>query len=282
VTSGMANGLPRRRLTTFGKSLNYLRVSPTSWSSARALASMYARVFFRIVRGRAAFHTVGEDLIADAPVLVRFDGIDWYVRPRSEDLAIITLNHEPGVSKWFTPRPGDFVVDVGAHIGTYALRAAKAGARVLAFEPNPSTGSILSANVMANGFAQIEVRRLALGGAKGTATIHTPPVFFGRASLARSEGNTETTTVPISRLDDEVGLASGEKVDWLKVDVEGFGRQVIQGGSETISRTTRLILEVDHGEEEEMARLLVGGQGFTRLAVIRQPTQDYWLLFHSS
>jgi len=49
------------------------------------------------------------------------------------------------------------VVDVGAHIGRFSLAAARAGASVVAVEPNPETFSVLAVNVGLNGFRNVRL-----------------------------------------------------------------------------------------------------------------------------
>ena len=75
--------------------------------------------------------TVGENKIRFRP-LVMHDFL--FV------LANASKNHEPLVQKVFQPKPGEVVVDVGAHIGLYTLRAARdvgANGKVIAVEPDP-------------------------------------------------------------------------------------------------------------------------------------------------
>lgn len=64
-----------------------------------------------------------------------------------EDFSIATLLHEPFVAKIFKPDPGDVVIDVGAHIGSYTVRCAKAVGEkglVIAFEPDYRTSTIVA------------------------------------------------------------------------------------------------------------------------------------------
>lgn len=260
------------------KALNYARVIPASLSDARYLYAAYLSTILHTLRSPSSFGTVGERLYSAHPILVRFNGISAYVRPRSEDLAILTTNHEPGVIDWFQPAPGELVVDVGAHIGTYSLRAARAGADVVAFEPNPDSFRILCANVKLNRLTRVECREVAIGSFVGSAKLHIPRVYLGRASVNFEGGRANGPSVRVARLDDEIPPTSDRPVDWLKVDVEGFEIEVLNGATELLRRTKRIVLEVSHGNEMRAENLLIDQLGFVRTQEFRQPTIDYWLL----
>lgn len=61
---------------------------------------------------------------------------------------------EPGTEKFFESiiKPGMSVVDIGANLGIFTLRALRGGCKVYAYEPTPSTYSILNQNIKANGY----------------------------------------------------------------------------------------------------------------------------------
>jgi FkbM family methyltransferase len=262
--------------------LNYLRVWPTTSADAIRLCRAYLKTVESLVDKQHAFGSVGERLQSPGPLKVRFGDLEVLVRPHSEDLAIITGNHEPGVLEWFHPHRGELVVDAGAHIGSYSLRAALRGAQVIAFEPNPDTYRILLQNIELNHLDGIEPRCAALGSAAGTAEMVIPAVYLGRASIGRRLKGESTTVVPVARLDDELRANRHRPIDWLKIDVEGSEVDLLRGASEVLARTRRVILEVDHGHESECERILLRDGGFVRRRQIIQPTQDYWLLEQST
>lgn len=128
--------------------------------------------------------------------------------------------------------------DVGAHIGNHTIFFAKVlGWRVVAFEPNPDAFEKLIANVEANGVAdRVSCHQVALS--------DTP----GVVKLARSEPSDAGTVAVVER---DAGLghlieAQGDVLDayrhlagngplLLKIDVEGYERQVIEGGSRLLT-----------------------------------------------
>lgn len=261
------------------KFVNYLGVWPGSLVDGRRLLSAYWRTVSAQLAHHGSFGTVGVYISGTTPIRVSFRGLRAFVRPGSDDVAILVGNHEPEVIRWFRPRRGELVVDVGAHIGTYTLRAARAGARVISFEPNPETARVLRENLRLNGFLDVDVRQLALGAEQGVAELHIPPTYIGRSSILRSGPSDQKHVIRVERLDDELGQLL-TPIDWLKIDVEGFELQVLGGAIKTLHRTRKIILEVDRASREATGELL-RVHGFVKAAQVFQPTQDYWLLQNS-
>jgi FkbM family methyltransferase len=263
-----------------GKGLNYLRIHPARDSDLRRLLGAFVRAALHEMRHPTDFGTMGAFIPGSEPLQVRYRGIIARIRPGSDDMAILLGNHEPDVIRWFTPRSGELVVDVGAHIGVYTLRAARAGARVLAFEPNPETASILDENIQLNGFRDVAVRRVALGGSKDVVQLHIPSDFAGRASIPHARPSDTVRSVPMERLDDVMEELGVGEVDWLKIDVEGAEAEVLAGAGRTLDRTRTVILEVEHGRESA-CRQSLREHGFFEVDHVAQTTQDYWLLRRS-
>jgi FkbM family methyltransferase len=78
--------------------------------------------------------------------------------------------YEPGVRSVLqqgVSRPGAVFFDIGALYGLFSLWAARAGADVVAFEPNPRYAAILELNLRRNDCAQARIERLALSNGDG-------------------------------------------------------------------------------------------------------------------
>jgi FkbM family methyltransferase len=141
---------------------------------------------------------------------------------------------------------GGVFVDIGANIGYYTLLAHKRvtnSGRVLAFEPNPETANALRRNIELSGARNVEVFEVALSESPGEATIFRPVgQSHGLASM-RNQGwaETEHYKVPAARLDD-ILPTNLQRIDFLKVDVEGAEGLVFRGAASTISRYKPAIL----------------------------------------
>jgi FkbM family methyltransferase len=159
---------------------------------------------------------------------------------------------------------GDFV-DVGAHVGMYAVAAAKAtSGRVLAFEPNPSARAQLAENLMLNGCRNVLVVPKAAGDAPGRTLLHVPvtpdPSFSSLDAGRFAEG--EPIAVEVTTVDAEVA-AAGLRPTVVKIDVEGGELQVVGGMSGTIAaHRPVLLIEVSESSARELARRLDGYSGF--------------------
>jgi FkbM family methyltransferase len=166
-----------------------------------------------------------------------FRGHPFRVVPES---SAVVDDEEPMLRNLERVRSGDIFLDVGAGHGTYALRAAAMGAYVVAFEPHGPSREILARNVRASGFDH--------PGDRAFVEIENVALFDGSPypeNLRREVwGRHYPTEEPMlfARIDD-LGF---EKVDWLKLDVEGAELGVLRGGIMTISNCRPTILCEDH------------------------------------
>lgn len=152
--------------------------------------------------------------------------------------------------------PGDLFVDVGAHWGIYTLHAAtrhRGGVRVLAIEAHPGNIGPLTQGVTRNRLgASVEVICVAAGAKPGSA----PLVFnstMGHSlyglGLPEGAGRLGEVTVPVLPLDlllaERPELADRRII--LKVDVEGYEPEVIDGARRTLDSGRVAAVIWEHG-----------------------------------
>jgi FkbM family methyltransferase len=128
-----------------------------------------------------------------------------------------------------TPGGGVFV-DVGANVGTYALALARhVGPRgcVIAIEPHPLTHERLAFNRAASGFAQVKLVAAAAADLDGELMIETDPDNLGASHIVTDRPAANVTKVPARRLHRVLADAGTDRVDALKIDVEGFEDRVL-------------------------------------------------------
>jgi FkbM family methyltransferase len=157
----------------------------------------------------------------------------------------------------FAPVPGWTVVDAGANSGVFAVRAARLGARVLAFEPNPDCCRWLRRSTVANGLeSSVSVFECALGSHAETGSLDVSQGTLGaRVRAGAATGN--FPMISIRRLDDVIGQLDVERVDLLKLDVEGHELEVLEGAPATLDIVDRVVLEYhSHGLLEDCTNLL--------------------------
>jgi len=148
---------------------------------------------------------------------------------------------ELAVLATLVPRGGT-AVDTGANQGVYAYALADIADRVVAFEPNPDYAFF--ARWMLRGRA--EVHEVALSNESGRGTLHVPlsdqrMVLHLAGSLNRTHSqfhDYKTYDVAIRTLDD-FALTN---VRFIKADVEGSEREVLDGARATLARDRPIIL----------------------------------------
>jgi FkbM family methyltransferase len=136
-------------------------------------------------------------------------------------------------------RAGDHVAEVGASMGLYALAfAGRVGAagHVTAFEPDPESISALEANVGVNGWQdRVTVVRAAVGQCSGQVRFASARGQESRIEM-RPEVRDGVIAVPVVTLDDAF---AGRRIDVIKIDVEGFEQQVLEGARTILTDVRR-------------------------------------------
>ncbi len=209
------------------------RLSGWSRKHRAALVSGKPRALFRLVRGVPARITVG--------------GVSYFVREVAD---VGTLQSAiADVFELLSPL-GDalprnpVVVDVGAHRGEFlaGIKQLRPEARVLSFEPDPDVYADLAVN--AANWPDVTARCVAIGDRAGSMKLHRAPLSV-MSSLRPSwpQGNhVVTVDVDVVTLDEAcVGL---DRVDLLKIDVEGFEDAVVEGARTTLTRCRFLLIEL--------------------------------------
>jgi FkbM family methyltransferase len=147
----------------------------------------------------------------------------------------------------FTPEPTSCVVDIGANLGIFSIWASRylaPSGRIIALEPHPGAYRVLQRNL-----SRVHCAAQSLNVACG-ATEQTLPLYFspGRLTVATLEGSAgqglERIDVPVRRLDDVLSELVAERIGLLKIDVEGWEPQVLDGAEDCLRRTDRVVLEV--------------------------------------
>ena len=152
--------------------------------------------------------------------------------------------YEPFIFDLFAKyiRPGMTVIDVGANIGEHTMYAAclvgKDGS-VYSFEPIPHLYEQIHDSVKQNHFESIvHTKNYALGKEDMTEKLHVSK-NAGGSSIVHDDDTQELITVNVKKGDSELLLLN--KVDVVKIDVEGYEYEVLLGMKEVLRRDQPLI-----------------------------------------
>lgn len=186
------------------------------------------------------YHLRPQSLRTDAPLYSLLQGEGTFIVP----VARVAIDYAAGgiyeqhiidwsVDKYVTP--DKCTVDIGAHIGLYTVPYARKAKHVHAFECSPKSFNYLCTNIALNDLHyKVSKYNVALGATTETGTyyIQDPGDGGGNGLYVEGETTVATLQVPVRTLDsfelDNIGI--------IKIDVEGYELQVLQGAVKTLVR----------------------------------------------
>lgn len=187
-------------------------------------------------------------------------GHEWYANVRE-------LSPEMAFMRERMVQPGDVVLECGAHHGFMTILIASwvgPGGRVVAFEASPSSAAILRGNIERNHLAGRVTAVAKAVGAKGgqlriTEESNAVPL------IGRYEPG---ILVPVVALDDYAHL----QPTLVKLDIEGFEIDALQGASRILERRPKLAIEV----HVDMLRRY-GRRADELVEILGRDDYDFWL-----
>lgn len=142
-------------------------------------------------------------------------------------------------------RMGDVVVDAGANIGVYSeffSRLVGETGIVHCFEPSPQNFFRLKAATA--GFSNIRASELALGATSGEAVLYvSKQLNVDHRTYSQSDELRSSIPIKIVALDDY--LDPPRKVDFIKIDIQGYELHALRGAAQTLEQNSgvKLLLE---------------------------------------
>jgi FkbM family methyltransferase len=193
-------------------------------------------------------------ITADELQVVTAGGVKlvWYPEDlrTAPDVLVNTGAYEPEESAaLLRAAAGAHVIfDVGANIGFYSLSWAAGlapGGTIHAFEPVPVTFDRLRRNVELNDLGdKVLALNFALGSEKSTVTIYLP-AFSGSSASSLKDLHPEEESVQVEAavetLDEYFSASGLDRLDFMKIDVEGAELLVLRGGRKTLMQHKPLL-----------------------------------------
>jgi FkbM family methyltransferase len=174
--------------------------------------------------------------------------------PAGDRMALAEELAEEGEDEYLGVHPGDIVLDCGANVGTFTREALKHGAgRVVAIEPAPWAVECLRRNFP----EQIQAGRVIIY-PKGvwdhddTLRLNIPPGMASTAAtvaLERAHGT--EVAVPLTTIDRLAADLHLDRVDFIKMDIEGAEQNALRGAVRTVEQfQPRMAISLEHRQSD--------------------------------
>jgi FkbM family methyltransferase len=181
------------------------------------------------------------------------DGTIIHYRPLLlSDEVIVSGSYEREGLAALEVNRGDTFIDAGAHLGFFTVSLARRigpQGLVIAIEPDMRNYKLLRKNIKSNGLTNVLTLNMAVGSEPGKMRIlqGVDPVassFKPNRMLAR-RGIISSEEEGVITIDDLVRALRISRVDWIKIDVEGWELRVLQGATRTLANSNvKLVIEI--------------------------------------
>ena len=179
-------------------------------------------------------------------------GYKAYCPINKNDLINMTIR-EDEIIEHFTPKQGDIVVDIGAHIGRYTIIGAKrvgANGKVVAIEANPSNFEMLNRNIKLNQLTNILSLNNAVYSKETKIKLYLPGeelghTIYNTVMSDRAKNEDKFVEVSANTLDYFLQLKGITDVNWIKIDVEGAEFEVLKGATNVLSKSKDIALLIE-------------------------------------
>lgn len=157
------------------------------------------------------------------------------------------FNKEPETIAWINSmHQSSILYDVGANIGLYTIYAAvKRHCRTYSFEPHAANFKTVIENIEANKLPNSHAYPVAIGKKFGMSSMAVKNLYAGVAdNVVDSSGDVYHGVVSIS-LDEAVKQNILPQPDYIKIDVDGFERNVFEGSRKVFKNAKSILIEID-------------------------------------
>lgn len=166
---------------------------------------------------------------------------------------IVCEYYERDLHKYLNLKEGVFV-DIGAHVGKYTValgnKIGRSG-KIISIEPEKENFTLLKKNVALNKLTNVYLLNVACAGQDGEATLYVHKDYPTLNSFYINRGPSQIKVKTV-KLDTIIQNLNINRVDLMKIDVEGAEVDVIQGSSDILKRHhPRIIFEVFDSENLE-------------------------------
>jgi FkbM family methyltransferase len=209
------------------------------------------KLFYKSIK----FLGVGNSLVLIKISVPKYD-YKFYCRINKADF----ITREDGIIEYFTPKQGDIVVDIGAHMGRYTIISSKrvgTNGKVVAIEAHPGNFEMLNRNIKLNQLTNVIPLNYAVYSKETKIKLYVPGEESGytvyNTIMSNRTGNEDKfVEVNANTLDYllQLNQIREEEVNWIKIDVEGAEFEVLKGAANVLSKSKDIALLIEvHGPD---------------------------------
>ncbi len=159
------------------------------------------------------------------------DYMQWHIWANLED-----LSWKKGIKQ----KEGH-VLDVGANVGAFSLKTLKNtnhNLTIHAFEPNPFVYNQLEQNFSLNTLPpeHYKLNNIGLSNQQGFLDFYWNKENTGGGSFAKNNNSTQSQKIAVTTIDEYVAKNQLENIAFIKIDVEGYEPEVLEGAKETLTQ----------------------------------------------
>ena len=250
LTAFLAHTIVRFKLVRYGENILH-RLSMLS------IAVLYSTP--RFIRRRLPLLAIKIEELCNTlarKTLVNVNGIKFALIDYESMRIVLPELHEKWMWDYLKVKSGDVFLDVGAHVGKYALQIARVvgeNGLVIAIEPNPENYAVLVKNIRMNKIENILALNIAAWNEDCEMELFTG-VAGGQHSLKR-EAKLGSIVVEARALDN---ILKGINVDLVKIDVEEAEVEVLQGLENTLrEHQPKVVVETVKTNLERVEKFMV-------------------------
>ena len=199
------------------------------------------------------------------------NGIKMILRKNSDDIFFIMPYLEKDVQSRLMIYKNETFVDVGANIGVHSLKVAHdykdKSVNIIAIEAHPETYHALLKNIECNNFKNIRGINKAVSDHKGTVTLYenreydkitgSSHLHHHLSSILNTFNENSALQVECDTLDN---ILANNKVDVMKIDIEGAEVLALKGATNTLKKLRKIIVEI-HGNNFEQVKHILENHG---------------------
>jgi len=210
----------------------------------RFFRGKYYGIVFRIFQPLNLFGNITRIISYDQDLKIKLDLDEWiqqhiYFLGYFDPYGILYLKKNL--------KEGDVFIDAGANVGSYTLIAAKqvgSTGRVFAFEPAGEIYNMLYENITLNGYQNVKAEKKALLDKNTTIDLFLAnKINLGMSSIYHHDTESGGVEKVVAvRLDDYVNNQNINRIDLIKIDVEGSEMYALKGMQQTLEKHKPKIL----------------------------------------